>query len=120
MLSYELREKVAQFVGHRLSIQELEEWLVPRLPLYLTFTPSSDGKLAGAVELGLAELSDGLTTEAELRRSLSALLSEETTVSVSCDPLRSTRTTSTNETTRALPIGAPRTVGLTVLYLQLQ
>ncbi len=81
MLSHELRDKVLQYVNAEITLEELEDWLVPRLPEYLTFQPSTDAEVAGAIELGLAELSDCLITEDDLRRSLAHMLSDKVTAS---------------------------------------
>lgn len=80
MLSYELKEQTLAYVEGRMGLAELEEWLVPRLPLFMSPGPSPDADLAATIELGLAELSAGITTEKELRRTLAALLNSEPTV----------------------------------------
>jgi hypothetical protein len=68
MLSYELRDMVLQFIDSKITIKQLEEWLVPRLPVFLKFPDSSDANVVAAIELGLAEISDEIRTEDELRK----------------------------------------------------
>ena len=114
MLSYDLREKVLAYAEGRITVEELEDWLVPRLPMYLTPEPSDDARLASVVELGLAELGDGLTTEGELRASLLARVCEERTVLFR--PGASWERTSASVTrTRATFTPTPETAPFTVL-----
>lgn len=70
MLSYELYDKVMQYIVGEISVSELEEWLVPRYPFLLRDPESDDSDLIGAIELGLAEMGSGIRTEEELKEEL--------------------------------------------------
>lgn len=75
MISYELRNTLLQFVNSELDVEQLENWLVPRLPILLASPVSSDADVIAAVELGLAEINDGIRTLDEFRSGLSEVLS---------------------------------------------
>lgn len=74
MIASELRERITQYVDNALSLEELEEWLIPRLPIYARESDSEDANAVATIELGLAELSEELFTEEQLREQLQALL----------------------------------------------
>lgn len=80
MLSSELRERVLQYVDSLMPMSGLEEWLVPRLPLYLEFPDTADADVAAAIELGMAEVSSGIRTQDELRSYLLDVLREHSAV----------------------------------------
>lgn len=71
--SMEIFSKVADYTQGRMSLQELESWLAPRLSMHMINLESEDARLAGLIELCLAELHDGIRTErgikARLRRA---------------------------------------------------
>jgi hypothetical protein len=81
MLSYELWEMVLRYVEASIAVRELEDWLVPREPDILRNPNSADSSVVGAIHLGLAELSDGLRTEDELREFLLEVISAYPVVS---------------------------------------
>ncbi|MFQ5433720.1 MAG: hypothetical protein ACE5FD_02485 [Anaerolineae bacterium] len=70
MLSLELRDVVIDFVENRKSIQELEDWYIPRLPFFLANPNSTDSELLSEIEVGLAEYHDGILNNDELRKGL--------------------------------------------------
>jgi hypothetical protein len=98
MLSYELKEKALQYAEGHISLEELEDWLIPRLPAYLAFQSSTDAEVAGAIELGLAEIGDGLIGEVEFRRSLRSLTASKGTVFASYGRTNVVQTGATNTT----------------------
>ena len=83
MLSYELREKIFQCVNHDIDIEQLEDWLVPRLPIFLKSLDTTDAQVVDTIELNLAEISDGITTEYEFRKLLEDILQEHSTTQLS-------------------------------------
>jgi hypothetical protein len=85
MLSYELEKMVLQYIRCEITIEQLEDWLVPRLPVFLRLPHSSDSDVVAAIELGLAEMSDEIRNEAEFREFLSDVLREHST---RCAPIR--------------------------------
>jgi hypothetical protein len=80
MLSSELEAQVREYSNHSIDLKQLNEWLAARLPGYLENAPSDDSDLIGALELGMAEMDDGIATEDDLRESLGELLRERNTV----------------------------------------
>ncbi len=70
MISSELRIMVLQYINSEISFEQLEEWIVPRLPVFLSDPNSVDADIVSAIELGLAEISDGLRNEEEFRELL--------------------------------------------------
>jgi hypothetical protein len=69
-MSFELSSRLQDYLRRRATLQDMESWLVPRLPLYLDNPDSAAGQLAGAIELLLSELQAGLRTERSLRTAL--------------------------------------------------
>ena len=69
-MSFELSSRLQDYLRRRATLQDMESWLVPRLPLYLDDPDSAAGQLAGAIELLLSELHAGLRTERSLRAAL--------------------------------------------------
>ena len=76
MLSNELREKLLDFSEKAISIEQVEEWLVPRMPDFLQSPYSADSDVIAAFELGLAELDSGTRTEEEFRSLVKEALQE--------------------------------------------
>jgi len=70
MLSLELRDVVLEFVENRKSIQDLEDWCIPRLPFFLANPNSTDSELLAEIEIGLAEYHNGTLNKDELRQDL--------------------------------------------------
>ena len=83
MLSLELRDMIARYISAEISLEELENWVVRHLPELAADPQSDDSALAAAVELCLAEYSDGIRSEAEIRRYLRDSLAEHKTVIIS-------------------------------------
>jgi hypothetical protein len=76
MLSFDLSNKVTEFVESVITMSDLEEWLVPRLPMFLTDPHSDNSDVVAAIELGLAEVSNGIKTVDEFRHELRQVLRE--------------------------------------------
>ena len=70
MLSYEFKDVIFEFIQSNITVQQLEEWLVPRLPTLIKEQDSSDADVVATIELGLAEMSDGIRTEEDFRKLL--------------------------------------------------
>lgn len=68
--SIEIYSKVNNYIEHRMTLRDLESWLVYMLPTYLLNPSSSAAQLAGTIELGLAEIRAGIRTERSLKRLL--------------------------------------------------
>ena len=81
MLSSELSNKILEFVESSITMSQLEEWLVPRLPFFLRTPNSADADVVSAVELGLAEVSSRIRTNEEFRNYLRHVLRQHNLVS---------------------------------------
>lgn len=88
MLSYELQETVLRYINNEIDIEQLKDWLVPRLPIFLSSLDTPDANVADAIELGLAEMRDGIRTEDEVRQLLLDVVREQITVLVVYPPDR--------------------------------
>ena len=80
MLSSELRNQVAEFVNSRISIYELEQWMAPHLPYFLSASDSENADVVSAIELVLAEIDSELMSIDEARSYLRDVLREYNTV----------------------------------------
>ena len=69
----EIREELAKFLAHAQTLDALNEWL-GRNTWNIHREDASVRDLVGAIELRLAEFSDGHCEENELREHLTALL----------------------------------------------
>lgn len=68
----ELFDRVAKYLGQRISLSDLEEWTAAHLEVLLQRPGDAAYQVAGAIELGLADLSAGVATENEFREVLSS------------------------------------------------
>ena len=96
----ELASQLADYLNRRLTFQELEAWVTPRLPIFLDSPDSVTGRIAGAIELTFAEYQAGLKAERTIRSSLKRYLAAQETTWVSSDylltePVTITSTSST-------------------------
>jgi hypothetical protein len=66
----EILTKVSQYLDHRITLSEFEEWIVSSLSFLVSLPPSTVQELVATVELGLAEMSNGSRTEDEFRDML--------------------------------------------------
>jgi hypothetical protein len=80
MNSLELRDRIFQFVYGEIGLHDLEEWLVPNTPELITDPDSADAGLVAAVELALAEYSDGIRDENSVKNYIRAALQEFNTI----------------------------------------
>lgn len=97
MISSEIIEKVNQVIEGKTSIEELEEWLVPRLPFYVKVPVSPDANAVAFIELDLAELNAGIQTLTEFRLSLQQMLQENDIVVLYEYPERSNTITTSSD-----------------------
>jgi len=73
--SMEIFAVLNDYLERRITLWDLESWLIPRLPLYLQNPDSTAARLAGTIELCLSELQGGIRTE----RGIKKLLSQQAT-----------------------------------------
>lgn len=74
MITSDLWDKIHQYVQSKITLEQLEDWFAPRWPDLLDHPGTPDAKVAGLVELGLAEMNDHILTEDEFKASLRAEL----------------------------------------------
>ena len=67
----EIHERVAEYGAGKLSLREFQEWFVPRAWSMDAMNDAPAARLANAIELLLAEFSNGDWSEEELREKLS-------------------------------------------------
>ena len=92
-MSMELHSKIYEYVSHKISLQELESWIVPRLPYFISQTDSSVEELASAVELCLAELQAGLRSQRSIRAFLARQLGDNPIIWAAVDESQAQDTT---------------------------
>ena len=76
MITSDFYEIILQFIDAKITVQQLEEWLVPRLPSLVRIPTSVNANTAAAVELGLAELNAEIRTITEFRQYLKDILED--------------------------------------------
>lgn len=97
MLTPELKQKIIEYLLHEISLQELEEWMVPFESHFLADPDSADADAISAIELGLAEWSDGLRSQEEVRRLLREVIEQHETVQLTTSETGTIKTTWTSE-----------------------
>ena len=75
--SVELITKIDDYVHGRISLRDIEVWVVPNLPALLDHPNSFSGRMACAIEQTLNEVSEGLKTERSAKRYLKKYFFEE-------------------------------------------
>lgn len=105
--------QISEYVHSQITLRELEEFIVPRLPALLTLPPSTVTDLTDIVEMGLAEIGDGVETEEGLKAKLRSVLIFETPTVHVLDSIF-TRTGSTSGKTMSVysPTGDLVAVGM--------
>jgi len=76
MVSADFLEAVFRYLDGRSDLAALETWFLPRVFDLIADRQSDDARLAGAVQLCLAEMQDGILTEDEAREDLRGVLRE--------------------------------------------
>lgn len=80
MFTIELIDKISRYIENEIKLEELENWIVEREPILISDPDSVDASLVAAVELCLAEFSDGVKSEDEIRTYLRNALQEHNTI----------------------------------------
>lgn len=78
--SVELITKLDDYFHGRISLRDIENWVVPNLPVLLDHPNSFSGKMACAIEQTLNEVSEDLRTERSAKRALKKYFFEEKTL----------------------------------------
>lgn len=75
--------KADQYLKGSISLEELEDWFIPLLPLFFSLPDGdSSAELSAIIEMGRAELSSEIIDEDELKRMIQSFLRSLTTVHV--------------------------------------
>ncbi|HLB48125.1 MAG TPA: hypothetical protein VJL59_14050 [Anaerolineales bacterium] len=109
MLTQDLRDKIQQYIKSAISLTDLEEWIVPRLPVFIASAHSADADVVSAVELGLAEINAGLRTEKQLQEYLAQVLREQHVTRLFFNATIQNDSGATNETLQQSVVSQPRT-----------
>ena len=72
--AFDILHRTRQYLDGKLSLHEIENWVVHHLDELLSEPGTTPYELAGAIELGLAELSAGNIDEDQLRSDIQSLL----------------------------------------------
>jgi len=80
MLISELQEQVFRYIDGIVSLSNLEDWYVPRLPMLVT-SPYTE-ELVSTIELGLIEIGSGLKSEDEFKELLQEFIREHNTIRI--------------------------------------
>lgn len=80
MLISELQEQVFRYIDGIVSLSNLEDWYVPRLPMLVT-SPYTE-ELVSTIELGLIEIGSGLKSEGEFKELLQEFIREHNTIRI--------------------------------------
>jgi hypothetical protein len=89
MISFQLHEKVIRYLQDEIEIEQLEEWLAPRLSDFFQIPDSSDARVVSTIELGLAEMGDGILSLEEFHIMLSEELQKEIFTVLEAEPINS-------------------------------
>lgn len=74
MFPSEFIDFISQYVVGERTIEQLQDWYVPKLPRLLKNPESAEADIVSIIELGLAEMSDGIRTEQGFRNLLRQVL----------------------------------------------
>ena len=75
--------RVRRYLRNELSLDQLEDWLIPRLPMLFSLPDTSVAcQLTSLIELSRAELGSGIITEDEFKEALHAFLDPVETIDV--------------------------------------
>ena len=108
MLTSELFSVVDQYLARDITLEELEDWLVPRLPFFFKLPYSSDTEFVAEIEMALADMSNQTQTEDGFRSLLKNLLEQVQVVWVEYPTENETNyTESSNQASPNLPYVTP-------------
>jgi hypothetical protein len=101
-LTSEIFRKVFQYLDNKISVEDIEDWFVPHLYEFLTLPPCGASELAGVVELGLAEMSNGQCSEEDFRSLLKKYIREHDTITIDMRPPELVCASSSANTTQVM------------------
>lgn len=100
--SSEIVHKVQSYISGRLSLEELEDWVMQRVEYFFELPSSDANELVGIVIGGLAEISLGHRSEGDFRAILKEQLERET-ISVFVFPPRLSETITSSTSSTPIP-----------------
>jgi hypothetical protein len=80
MITSELQDQVFRYIDGKISMGDLQQWYVPRLPILLTSSYTEE--LVSTIELGLIEVGSGLRSEGEFRELLGEFIRQHETITI--------------------------------------
>jgi hypothetical protein len=101
-LTSDVFNKVFQYLDGKISVEDIEDWFVPHLYEFLALPPCGASELAGIVELGLAEMSSGQSSEEDFRSLLKKYIREHDTITIDIRPPELACTSSSANTTQIM------------------
>ncbi|MBI2918910.1 MAG: hypothetical protein HYY01_13085 [Chloroflexi bacterium] len=113
MTDYRLLHQVNRYLAGEIVLEQLEDWLLARWRQLFSLPKSPASELAGTIELGLAEMGDGLITEDEFKDTLIAHLRSTPTAEIVFPEESHTYTSNTSILTEAgLLVNVPAATSL--------
>lgn len=86
-ITFEIYKKAIEYLNNEIRLSDIENWLLSNLGQILSLPPCAARDLAGEIELGLAEMSNGHRTESQFVSMLSNLIeSSNIVVSTATSP----------------------------------
>lgn len=76
MLTLELLNVIDQYLKRVIGLEELEDWLAPRLPFFFRWPYSSTTELVAEIEMALADMSEQRQTEEDFRSLLNKIVGQ--------------------------------------------
>ncbi len=106
-LTSEVFRKLFHYLDGKISVEDIEDWLVPHLYEFLSLPPCSASELAGIIELGLAEMSNGQCSENDFRSLLKKYIREHDTIAIDMRPAELVCASSSANTTQVMFSATP-------------
>lgn len=107
-----LLSAIYRYLDRAITLEQLEDWVISQLPVLFQIPDSVVARLAAAIELGLAEIGDGMIEEEGFRDLLQAGVVQEVTLSFFYPTeIAISESTSSNEAQhRSVSIGQPEPI----------
>lgn len=94
-----------RYLDGAVALDDVQEWLVPRLGIFLVDPHATASELAGLLELGFADIAAGEADEGELRELVSAFLRENESIQLASEQW--TAATNVTVSIEGLFVGSP-------------
>lgn len=107
MLSFDFKEQIQRYIESQITLEELEDWYVPRLRELLMIPESSDAAFVAIIEEARIQLETGVLSEDELRASLAHSIYIDQVLVFNKGEVSSIVASSSSITERGLNFGTP-------------